>query len=106
MEEKNKTMLAAARQITFEVSVEQNKQSNRYLKGIGEAGEIALGDSCDIVRQGDNNGPVLTKLEVICNNIVGVLLDLVLIMPVFDTTEVPGDNIRSRTRHNSLFRFI
>lgn len=77
-----------------------------YLEGIGEAGQIALGDSCDIVRKGDNDGPVLTKLEVVCNDIVGVLLDLVLIVSVLDATEVPGDNIRPRTRHNSLLRFV
>lgn len=56
--------------------------------------------------KGDNDGPVLTKLEVVCNDIVCILFDLVLVMSVLDTTEVPGDNIRSCTRHNSLFRFI
>ena len=58
------------------------------------------------MRKGDNDGPVLTKLEVVCNDIVGVLLDLVLIVSVLDATEVPGDNIRPRTRHNSLLRFV
>lgn len=82
------------------------KSIKRYLEGIGEAGEIALGYGRDIVGKGDHDGPVLTKFEVVCNDIVGVLLDLVLVVSVLDTTEIPSDNIRSRTRHNSLFRFI
>jgi len=76
------------------------------LKCLSRAGQVARRKGCYIMRQSDDDGPVLAKLEVVCNNIVGVLLDLVVVMSTLDAAEVPCNDVGSSTGHNRLFDLV
>lgn len=58
------------------------------------------------MRKRNNDRPILSKLEVVGHNIVRVLLDLIVVVSILDTAEVPSDDIGTSAGDDCLFFFV